>query len=298
MSTFLGRTLDVEHRYNETVTFSPRNFRFKFRNLPELCRHHAMLGMAYVASGFPLYYDAINEHGLFAAALNFPESGLYKPKSEGMKNIASFELIPYILGTCSNICEVKEAFEHTNITDENFRDDIPARPLHWFIGDKNGVITVEQTEKGLRIFDNPAEILTNEPPFGKQYEHWKNFLSTDLKNGNFQELPGDFSSGSRFIKAAFLRKNSVCGETESEGISQFFSILSAVSVPRGSVRKNDGALTETVYSSCANAEKGIYYYRTSDNSRITALSIRNENPESDLLISYPLIENQDIFYRN
>lgn len=38
---------------------------------PEMKRHYAILGMAHVAEGYPLYYDAINEKGLGMAGLNF-----------------------------------------------------------------------------------------------------------------------------------------------------------------------------------------------------------------------------------
>lgn len=257
-----------------------------------------MIGMAYVVSGYPLYYDAVNEHGLFAAGLNFPKSGVLMPKNGGKTNIASFELIPFILGTCSNICEARKVFEHANITDENFKKELPARPLHWFIADKNGSVAVEQTAKGLRVFDDSAEVLANEPDFEKQLEHWNAFLSTNKDKKTKMNLPEDFSSCSRFTKAAFLCKASVCGETEEEGISQFFHILSSVSQVEGAERKENGALTKTVYTSCVNSERGIYYYKTYGNSRISANSLFNENLESDLLISYPLIEKQDILYRN
>ncbi len=296
--TFVGRTLDLEHRYNETVTVTPRNFPYRFGNQPLQRGHYAMIGMAYVVSGYPLYYDALNEHGLFIAGLNFPESGLLMPKNECGTNIASFELIPFVLGTCANICEVRELFEHANITNDNFREDIPARPLHWFAADKNGAIVIEQTAAGLRIYDDTADILTNEPTFEKQLEHWKEYLSMNKEKTAQENLPGGFSSCSRFIRAAFVRRNSVCGDSEDEGISQFFHILSSVSQPEGANKKENGALMKTIYTSCAHAEKGIYYYKTYGNSRICANSLFRENLDSDLLISYPLIEKQDILYRN
>lgn len=292
--TFIGRTLDLEHRYNETVSIAPRNYPFRFGNQPFSSGHFAMMGMAFVLSGYPLFYDAFNEHGLFAAGLNFPESGVFMPKSRDKTNISSFELIPFVLGNCANICEARELFEHANITGENFREDVPATPLHWFIGDKNGAMVIEQTRGGLKIFDDSADVLTNEPPFEKQLEHWNDFLSTKTED----DLPGDFSSCSRFIKAAYLRKNSVCSDKTEESVTQFFHLLSAISQPEGANRKENGALVKTIYTSCADLEKGIYYYKTYGNGRISAVSLKNENLESDLLISYPLNEKQDILFRN
>ena len=39
--------------------------------------HYAIIGTAIVAEGFPLFYDGMNEKGLCAAGLNFPENAVY-----------------------------------------------------------------------------------------------------------------------------------------------------------------------------------------------------------------------------
>lgn len=68
---FFGRTLDHEQTYGEEVVISPRNLSLPFRELPALEHHHAIVGIAHVAQGYPLYYDAVNEKGLCMAGLNF-----------------------------------------------------------------------------------------------------------------------------------------------------------------------------------------------------------------------------------
>ena len=94
---FLGRNLDLCHRYRESVTLMPNEFRLKFRYLGENSRHNAVLGMATVVDGYPLYYDGFNQHGLGVCALNFVGYCKYTaPKPTGI-NLASFELIPYLL---------------------------------------------------------------------------------------------------------------------------------------------------------------------------------------------------------
>ena len=68
---YFGRTLDYECSYGECVTVTPRRYPFSFRHMGRLDAHYAMIGMAHVADGYPLYYDAVNEAGLGMAGLNF-----------------------------------------------------------------------------------------------------------------------------------------------------------------------------------------------------------------------------------
>ena len=60
---YFGRTLDYEFSYGDEVTVTPRNFSFSFRNMGLMESHYAMIGMAHVTEGYPLYYDAVNEKG-------------------------------------------------------------------------------------------------------------------------------------------------------------------------------------------------------------------------------------------
>ena len=59
---YFGRNLDLEYSYKETVTITPRNFVFDFRRMGRMESHFAMIGMACVSQGYPLYYDATNEN--------------------------------------------------------------------------------------------------------------------------------------------------------------------------------------------------------------------------------------------
>ena len=45
---YFGRNLDLEYSYEESVTITPRNYPFRFRNGTELPTHYALIGMAYV----------------------------------------------------------------------------------------------------------------------------------------------------------------------------------------------------------------------------------------------------------
>ena len=101
-------------------------------------------------------------------------------------------------------------------------------------------------------------------------------------------LPGDYSSASRFVKAAFLKWNSVCESNEEENISQFFHILDSVAMLRGAVVTQDGKYDITTYSCCVNADTGTYYYKTYGNSRINAVDMRNVNLDGNMPAIYPI----------
>ena len=312
---YFGRNLDLEFSYNETVTVTPRNYPFQFRKVKALESHYAMIGTAFVVDNYPLYYDATNEKGLSMAGLNFPENADYKQEAEGKDNVTPFEFIPWILGQCSTIKEVKELLGRINLININFSEKLPLSPLHWMISDRNESITVESVKEGMKIYDNPVGILTNNPTFDIQMFNLNNYINItkEVPENRFSSkldldiysrgmgaigLPGDLSSSSRFVKAAFTKLNSISGTSESESISQFFHILGSVNQERGCVRLAEDTYEITIYSSCCNVDKGVYYYKTYENSQITGVDMHNENLDSQSIVSYPLIKEQQIKIQN
>ncbi len=312
---YFGRNLDLEYSYHETVTITPRNYDFKFRNVKNINKHYAIIGMAYVLDNYPLYYDAINEKGLGMAGLNFPKNADYKEVLIDKDNIAPFEFIPWILSQCANLDEVKKLLSKINISKINFSDQLPASPLHWIISDKENSITVECVSDGLKIYDNPVGVLTNNPTFDIHMFNLNNYmyLSVEQPINNFSHkldfdiysrgmgalgLPGDLSSASRFVKATFTKMNSISGDSESESISQFFHILASVEQQRGCVHMKEDQYEITIYSSCCNMDKGIYYYTTYENSQITGIDMYKEDLEAAELINYNLITGQQINWQN
>lgn len=103
----MGRTLDYEFSYGDQITVTPRNYPFSFLHMPSLSHHYAMIGMACVMDDYPLYYEAFNEKGLGIAGLNFVGNAVYFDPKPEKDNIAQFELIPWILGTCASLAEAK-----------------------------------------------------------------------------------------------------------------------------------------------------------------------------------------------
>ena len=311
---YFGRNLDYEHSYRESVTITPRDFVFHFRRMPPMEHHYAMIGMATVTAGYPLYYEATNEYGLSIAGLNFPHSAKYMPEKPGKDNVAPFELIPWLLCCCRNVPEAEEKLANMNLVNISFSQEYPLTPLHWILADHERAITIEQTADGLHVYHNPIGVLTNEPPFFFHMIHLQNFLNVsncepvsrfapNLPLKAYSRgmggigLPGDLSSSSRFIKAAFTKLNSVSEDTESASISQVFHILGSVAQQQGCV-KIDKSYEKTIYTSCCNTTKGIYYYTTYENSQITGIRLHGADLDSNRLVCYPLVTGQKIRMEN
>ena len=312
---YFGRNMDLEYPFGEQVVITPRNYVFRFRQEPKLVSHYAMIGMASVAEGYPLYAEAVNEKGLGMAGLNFPGNACYVPEQPGKRNVTPYELIPWVLGQCADTEEARKLLETVSLLDIPFSEKLPLAPLHWMIADRNGSLVLEADRTGVHLYENPFGVLTNNPPFPYYLAHMGNYvnLQAEFPKGGLAEkmklqpfgqglgavgLPGDFSPASRFVKAAFLKWNSQAPEEELASVSQFFHILDGVAMVRGSVITPEGMPDITTYSCCVNADRGIYYYKTYDNSQIQAVSMEREDLAGTALRKFPLVTEQQIGWQN
>ena len=312
---YFGRTLDYEFSYGEEVVITPRNFPLAFSCQGTMESHYAMIGIAHVAEGCPLYYEAVNEKGLGMAGLNFVGNAVYRKEQPGRDNVATYEFITWILSRCATLQEARALLERVNLTDTPFQEQLPPAQLHWLIADRSGAITVESVEEGVKVYDNPVGVLTNNPPFDEQMFALNNYmhLSPKTPQNLFSDkldlhcysrgmgalgLPGDLSSQSRFVRVAFVKMNSISGDSEAESVSQFFHILNSVDQQRGCCEVEEGKYEITIYTCCCNADKGIFYYTTYDNHQITAVDMKLENLDAAELIQYPMIQGEQIRVQN
>lgn len=312
---YFGRTLDYEFSYGDEITITPRNYIFRLAHMGTLDSHYAMIGMAHVACGYPLYYEAVNEKGLCMAGLNFVGNTHYNGPQQGKDNVAVYELIPWILGKCASVADVRGLLGNINICNTPFNEQYPAASLHWIIADSNEAITLESVKEGLMVYDNPFGVLTNNPPFDRQMSALNNYrhLSPRTPVSSFSPsyaldaysrgmgaigLPGDLSSQSRFVRAAFVRANSVSDDSEEASVSQFFHILGSVDQQRGLCGLDDGKYEITIYTSCCNAAKGIYYYTTYNCHQINAVDMHRVELDSNKLSRYRPVTGENINLQN
>ena len=311
---YFGRTLDIECSYGEEVIITPRNFALDFRHTDAQKSHYAIVGMGTVRDGYPLYYDAANEHGLGMAGLNFPTNACYFPLREGKENVSPFELIPWILGQCKSVKEARLCLSNLSLCNTPFGKELPLSPLHWMIADKEESIVVESLADGLHIYPNPVGVLTNNPPFSYHMAHLcdymalsnqppvahfgKGYLTPYSRGMGAIGLPGDLSSASRFVRAAFVRENALSKSDELSSVSQFFHILGTVEHVRGCVLLDDGKYEITAYTSCINLDRGIYYYTTYENRAVSAVDLYKCDLGGVELLRFPLQTEQRIVWQN
>lgn len=311
-SRYFGRNLDLEWEFGGKAAITPRGYTFALKNGEPFRTKYAMIGAATVEGGYPLYAEAANEKGLAMAALNFPGNAKFFYPKGGALNLAQYELFPYFLGKYATVEEIMPLFKSLNITSIPFSEGMPPSPLHWMISDGDNSIVVEQTESGLHVYDNNIGVLTNNPPFPYHLSNINNYMNlsphSDANNFSAQlglkaygggmgaiGLPGDTSSPSRFVRAAFNKWNSVCGDDERCSVTQFFHILDSVSMVSGSTYALDGQCEKTLYSCCINLDTGTYYCKTYDGGGIFAIGLGEKEKNADELTVYEFDKSDDWF---
>ena len=312
---YFGRTLDLEYKKKEKVIITPRSYEFRLKNGNTINIKYSIIGMATVINNYPLYAEATNEKGLSIAGLYFPQNAYFFDEENSKLNLAPYELIPYFLGMYSTVEEIGKVISNLNITNMPFEENMPIADLHWMISDGNKCIVVEQKKDGIKIYDNPVGVLTNNPSFDYHLMNINNYsnLTPYYEESKFSNkinlqqysqamgaigLPGDNSSTSRFIRAAFNKLNSRCKDDEESSVTQFFHILDSVTMVQGTTITKENKSDITTYACCINTTKGIYYYKTYTNSQITAIKMTEKEKNKKELSIYNLIEKQQINYDN
>lgn len=304
-----GRTLDLECSYGESVAVLPLGHRYSFLHEGTVEGKYSVVGMAHIKMGVPLYYDGMNGAGVAIAALNFPHRAAYFPVRSDMRNLAAFEVIPWVLSQCESVADAVGLLEGVNITDESFDRSLSVTPLHWMISDKSCSVAVEPLASGLSVRDNTLGVMTNSP----ELEHHlcrtaelmhlspgspRNTLAPDVELDEFSRglgaygLPGDFSSTSRFVRAVFAKNHTRVGVCDD--VERFFHVMDTVSVPLGAIVTRKDAAVCTVYTSCMDTESGIYYFTTYKNRRIRAVRASNAADCGAEMATYSIERGADV----
>ena len=128
---------------------------------------------------------------------------------------------------------------------------------------------------------------------------WHNQQLTPLSNGiGLTGFPGDFSSVSRFIRAAYLKSHVDVGDDEVSGVTTLFKVLDNTAMIYGSVITSKNLKFKTFYKSSMCLEKGIYYYNTYNNNQVTAISMFNEDLDTANIKVFPYRNTQSIYSEN
>ena len=288
-----GRTLDLDTHFGESIVLTRGEALPTFGEAPLRGQRHPLLGMATVEQGYPLYAEAMNDQGLYMAGLRFAGEAHYARRPElGRINLAPWELIPYLLRQYTTVEEVRRALSEICLVGLPFSDRLPAAPLHWHVADADpthGELVIEPTAQGLTVYENPVGVLTNPPVFSEHlarlssYESHVSPQGSPLGTGGVG-LPGDYSSASRFVRGAILRKWAVTdmetcygagGEALPSPVGRFFHLLAAVAPPRGAVVTAEGGSPRTLYACCMDGAAGVYHVITESSPGLRTVGFRN-----------------------
>lgn len=300
-----GRNMDIECNLGQKVVISPRHFRWKWRKEKSNLRNYAIIGMASIVDDFPLYADAVNEHGLCMAGLNFPKNAHYNEYIEGKINITPFEIIPYILSKYKTVEEAMLNIEDLNLYNENFSENLPLTPLHYMLADKDNCIIIEPEEDGIHIYNSDVGVMTNNPQYPFHRVNLENYMH--LRADNFNEsfidlispdsygrgmgsfgLPGDSSPMSRFVRTVFNKYVSNALDESIDPVVEVFRILDMSSMIRVGVQVGENMYEKTAYSCCINASMGIYYFRTYENMQVYSIDMNREQLNTNILLEFTL----------
>ncbi len=307
LGRIFGRTFDYEHSFGEQLIVTPR----EKVTYGMSKNRYASMGVGVLQNGEALYFDGVNEYGLCGAALNFPNYSCYHGELQGKARINSGSLVGFILGFCKDINDVRGVFNNISVS-----RDGEHTPLHWMFSDSKGSVTVESVAEGLMIYDNPVGVLANSPPFPYQLANLAGYwhLQAETPKDNLTDglipaysrgmggvgLPGDFSSCSRFVRALFLKKNTLCVDEANpmDEVNRFFHIASSLSIPYGSVVTDSGEQVCTRYISCADKEELTYYFTSYGCRGISCVSLSDDLFHSENIKTFDLYQSENINYLN
>ena len=252
--------------------------------------------------------DGLNEKGLAAGLFYFPDYGKYEDYNPACResNISDFQLVPYVLGLCSTVEEVKAEIARVHV--HGF--DPRSSTVHWRFADRSGRQIVLEIIDGRCVFyENTLGVLTNSPSFDWHMTNLNNYVnlapgkadpqeigSMMLKSfgggSGFLGLPGDATPPSRFVRAAFYQCTSRPKQTSSESVMEAFRILSAFNIPVGiqyPMDQTPSDIPSATQFTCASDISGQkFYYRSMWNSEIRCIDLSDIDFAKVKLTAAPL----------
>lgn len=300
---YFGRNLDWTEGYGEKVVITPREYKYTSAFLGEMTPSHgAIIGMAIIVENTPLYFDCANEAGLAIAGLNFPGYAHYEETAvDGKTNVAAYEFPLWVTMNFSTVDEVEKALENAAIVAKPINEQFPVSELHFIIGDSKRSIVVEYTEKGMEIFKNDVDILTNQPGYSWHQENLRNYMNLSPKRPHevkweketlvpfgsgsmMRGIPGDYYSTSRFVRVAYLNTHYPIKNTEADNVLRLFHTLTGVAMIEGAAHMDETSFEKTIYTSGYSTASKTYYYNTYENPAVMHVSLKDHNLDSAELI--------------
>jgi choloylglycine hydrolase len=261
----------------------------------------------------PFVVEGVNEAGLSAGLFFFPDYGQYTPynSDQNDRTICDMQFVSWVLSQFDSIDQLKAALSKVNVVTLNH--SIGA--VHWRVAEPGGRMIVLEFVNGVpQIYENTLGVLTNSPGFMWHMTNLNNYVN--LRSGSAADhtlkpgvtlmalghgsgmlgLPGDFTSPSRFVRAAFFQTTAPVQPTGFDTVVQAFHLLNNFDLPIGiqdaaeDIPKNLPSATQFTAVTDQNAVR--LYYRTAWNSTIRCIDLMQINFHSVKFQSHPLDNSQ------
>lgn len=297
-ATVVARTIEWGGSdLNSQYVIVPRNYKEQSytpegQNGMVFTSRYGYVGLAVQQKDFVA--EGLNEAGLSAGLFYFPRYGSYETYDPSLKaqSISDLQLVSWILGSCKNVDEVKEAVKQVHVVNVDPR----ASTVHWRFTDLSGRQIVLEIMNGTpRFYENPLGVLTNSPDLEWQLTNLNNYVNLfpgtapenqqgDMKlvsfgaGSGFLGIPGDVTPPSRFVRAAFYQTTAPEQATSREAVLQGFQILNNFDIPIGIEFAKEQVPADipsaTQWTSATDMTNRTIYYRTMYDSRIRSIDLR------------------------
>ncbi len=290
-----GRSMEFGLPMNSKIALNPKGRKHQSKapnNEPGLAwtSKYGYISINCLEQGFTT--DGLNEEGLSIGALWFADVE-YPQVAPGLTSqaIVLQDVGNWLLGNFATVEEVKNGLSTVIIWAEAI-PPIGIPPLHLIVHDAKGNHLVMEFINGEMVLsDNPLGIFTNAPSFDWQLTNLRNYINLSPVNvapltiDNFtlhptgqgtglMGLPGDWSSPSRFIKAALSKAFAIPAATTAKGIILMEHLLNTVDIPLGVVRTTSNKMDFTQWIVIKDLTHKIVYYRTYDDLTLRFVDLK------------------------
>jgi choloylglycine hydrolase len=221
------------------------------------------------------------------------------------------QFVSWVLSQFSSIDQVKAAINNINLVTLNHK----IGAVHWRIAQPDGRMVVLEVVGGApHFYENTLGVLTNAPGFQWHMTNLNNYVNLvpgsasdkTIKSGITLEplghgsgmlgIPGDFTSPSRFERAAFFQTTAPVWDTGFETVVQAFHILNNFDIPIGSQHLRadipKGLPSATQFTAVTDQKAMKFYYRTAWNSNIRCIDLNSIDFHKIKYQSHPLDPQQ------
>lgn len=294
-----GRTVEFGIPLDISGVIIPRNYTFK-GTLPDgstgliyKSKYAAVGGGMFGATDIA---DGINEKGLAVGDFYFQNYASYTAVTTANKNhaLSPTEFSNWLLTQFASVDEVKKSLNSVVIVGTTPKGWPLLPPFHYVVYDKSGKsIVIEPINGKLKVYDNPIGAMTNSPSFDWQLTNLSNYMNLSPNNSDpvsingyqliqfgqgsgLLGLPGDFTSPSRFVRAAIFSASALPVANADLAVLQAFHILDQFDIPVGAVRQVSQGQTgydQTIMTTVKDPTHLKYYFKSYEDQSLKMLAL-------------------------